>query len=284
MLKPKKVRLTDRLINEGWFKSEKEALPWIMAGRVLVDTRRMISGAEMVSTGGVIRVKEYYKTKYVNKGGLKLQWALENFDINVAGAVALDCGASTGGFTDCLLTRGAGMVYAVDAGFNMLAGKLLADGRVVNMERTNISDGSLLSLTPKPELVTLDLSYLSLKTGVAAAAGILRGKGEIVALIKPIVEVRSPEIKRSGDVNRRGILTDVLTELCGFFEQDGYCVAGLTHSPVRGNNGALEYFIHLKIGDATPGASNGLYRPPIERVIDESLKLAKFDKNNVREV
>ena len=258
-----KTYLIDRLLDENWFESEKEALPFIMAGRVSVDDMQVLSGREKVPAGGAIRVKEYYKRKYVNKGGLKLEHALREFGVDVSGKVALDCGASAGGFTDCLLRRGAKLVYAVDAGHGQLAGKLLIDERVVNMERTNISDAALTALSPKPELITLDLSYLSLKIGAIACRNIMAPGGAIIALIKPIYEVDSAEIRRSGDVNRREVLAGVLADLCGYFPQNGFAVAGLTYSPVRGNRGAIEYFIHLKAGaphasepHATPAAAS----------------------------
>ena len=127
--------LIDRLTGEGWFENADEALPFIMAGKVLVDSRQILSGKAKVPADGVIRVKEYYKRKYVNKGGLKLQWALSQFAIDVSGKTALDCGASIGGFTDCLLQHGANLVYAVDAGHGELAGKLLINEKAVKKYR-----------------------------------------------------------------------------------------------------------------------------------------------------
>lgn len=275
----KKVFLIDRLIAENWFDSEKEALPFIMAGRVLADDRQVLSGKEKISAGSVIRVKEYYKKKYVSKGGLKLEKALAYFCADAGGIVALDCGAAAGGFTDCLLRHGARLVYAVDAGHGELAAKLVNDARVVCMERTNISDGILSGLDPAPELITLDLSYLSLKTGVSECKKIMQS-GKIIALIKPIVEVGSSEIKRSGDINRREIIEGVLADLCGFFISSGFDILGLTHSPVRGNRDAAEYFVYLQFGEAAAQNINLTYTDYFEKIIGESFALAKFDKNN----
>ena len=281
MLKIKKVFLIDKLLSENWFESEKEALPWIMSGRVLVDTKQILSGKEKVPEDGVIRVKEYYKKKYVGKGGLKLQKALSDFGIEVRDKIALDCGASTGGFTDCLLQHGARLVYAVDAGHGELAGKLLIDERVVNMERTNISDDSLKILNPKPELITLDLSYLSLKTAVVESKSILKKEGVIVALVKPIVEADSSEIKRSGNINQHEIILNVLNDLCGFFILNDFKLIGLTHSPIRGNNDAIEYFVCLRCGGDASDNINESYQNLIGDVVDKSFALEKFDKNNV---
>jgi 23S rRNA (cytidine1920-2'-O)/16S rRNA (cytidine1409-2'-O)-methyltransferase len=276
----KKCALIEKLVSEGWFENEKEALPWIMTGKVLVNDKPVLSGKAKIPADGAIRVKEHYKRKYVNKGGLKLQGALACFNIDVSGKIALDCGASTGGFTDCLLQHGAGLVYAVDAGHNELAGKLLINENVVNMERTNISDAVLTTLRPKPDIITLDLSYLSLKTAVPACKGILGEGGDIIALVKPIVEVASPEIKRSGDINRRGVIAETLTGLCQFLAQNDFAILGMTHSPIRGNKNALEYFVHLRRGGEADNTISETYHDYINGVVDASFSLGKFDKNN----
>ncbi len=284
MAKAKKTLLIDRLIDEDWFGSSKEAQPWLMAGKVLVDTRQITSGKVMVARDAEIRVKEYYKRKYAGKGGLKLEGALAAFAVDVRGSIALDCGASTGGFTDCLIQHGAKRVYAVDVGHGELAGKLLINENVINMERTNISDESLCRLDPAPELITLDLSYLSLKKALQPCKRILAGKGEIIALIKPIVEVDSAEIKRSGDINRHEVIRDILSGLCGFFARDGFDIAGLTHSPIKGNSGAIEYFAHLCVGGEKKENINSSYPMLLDEIIEKSFALEKFDKNNVQRI
>lgn len=286
MAKIKKSCLIDRLLNEGWFDSEREAYPWIMSGKVLVNTRQVLSGKEKVPDDGVIRIKEYYKKKYVNKGGLKLQKALSDFYIDVNDKITLDCGASTGGFTDCLLQHGAKLVYAVDAGHGELAGKLLNNENVINMERTNISDDSLKKLIPKPELITLDLSYISLKKVVIECKDILKNDGIIIALIKPIVEVESSEIRRSGNINQREIISGILADLCDYFIKSCFDIIGLTYSPIRGNNDAIEYFVCLRPRDETNSAENinGTYQSCFEDIINKSFALEKFDKNNVYQI
>ena len=283
----RKDKLIDRLLAEGWFATAGEALPWIIAGKVLVGDQRAYSAAEIAPANAEIRIKEYYKTKYVNKGGLKLEKALAEFNascgVDVCGKVALDCGASTGGFTDCLLRHGAGRVYAVDAGHGELAGKLLINDKVVNMERTNISDARLKSLALKPEIVTLDLSYLSLRLAVPICRDILAPGGTIIALIKPIVEVESSKIKRSGDVNRREVIAEVLRNLCGVFIAEGFDIAGLTYSPVRGNNGALEYFACLRPRTAVAEiAANESLKSKINEIIEQSFLLNKFSKTRIQ--
>ena len=138
MSKIEKRFLIDRLINENWFETEREALPWIISGKVLVNDQKILSGKEKVDTNGIIRIKEYYKKRYVNKGGLKLESALSDFSLDISDKIALDCGASVGGFTDCLLQHGVKLVYAVDASSGQLAGKLLNESAYVKIERATL--------------------------------------------------------------------------------------------------------------------------------------------------
>jgi len=272
----KKISLLVRLLDEGWFATAQEAQPWLLAGKVLVNTRQVFNANEKVPTDAPIRVKEYYKRRFVNKGGLKLHKALTFFQVTTQGKVALDCGASTGGFSDCLLQHGVTRVYAVDAGHGELSAKLRNDGRVVNLERTNISDVMLTTLAPRPSLITLDLSYLSLKVALPACKQILAPSGEIIALIKPIVEVESAAVRQTGDINQRAVLTQVLHDMYDYFEAIGFIVHGLTYSPIRGNRDALEYFAHL-----SPDSSQiKKPRPDIGTLVDDSFTLEKFDKNN----
>lgn len=169
MAKPKKIPLWELLVDRGYFEDQDHAKRWIMAGKVIVNSQRANSAAEKVREDAHILVKGI-ELKYVGKGGLKLEGALNNFDLDVKGKFALDAGASTGGFTDCLLQHGASKVYAIDVGFGQLAGKLRLDQRVVNMERVNISDVRPEQLVPRPEVATIDLSYLSLKKGIPIVA------------------------------------------------------------------------------------------------------------------
>ena len=270
--------LLDRLLGEGWFESEREALPWVMERKVLVGDRPVYSLKEKVSSEAEIRIREYYKKYYAGKGGLKLDHALSVFPVDVRGKVALDCGASTGGFTGCLIQRGAARVYAVDAGFGQLAGRLAQDSRVVNMERTNLSDPVLLELEPKPELITLDLSYLSLRRAAPICWEILRGSGVLVALVKPIYEIEDAEVRRSGEMYEPALLTETLHALCAFFVGDGWEILGFTHSPVRGNGGALEYFVCLSCGGGAENGIGGHYAEAVGRAVERSFALEKFKK------
>jgi len=276
-MKTKNRYLIDKLIEDNWFEDEKEAASWLLARRILVDGHPAHSLKEKVKPDCIIRVKEYYKRRYVNKGGLKLEHALDCFGIDVAGKIALDCGASTGGFTDCLITRGAAKVYAVDIGHGQLAGKLLTDTRVVNMEKTNLSAPALTTLNPPPDIITLDLSYLSLTKALPLCGEIFAGReGDVVALIKPLFEIDCPDVKRTGVIEDKDTYRTVLQSLCGGFAGQGITVAGLTHSPVTGNSGTYEYFAHLKLNC---DAADIDIAKEIETAVGNSFALEKFDKN-----
>lgn len=278
--KKKKCTAAEKLIADGWFADVSEMRPWIMARQVLINDTPVSSPSEKIDCDAVVRIKEYYKRKYVNKGGLKLEHALKSFGVDPKGRVALDCGASTGGFTDCLIGLGASKVYAVDAGFGQLAEKLLHEPRVVNMEKTNLGDAVLKALSPKPSLVTLDLSYLSLRTAFGFLPDILAPGGEVVALVKPIFEVDSAEIRRSGDINDAGLHRDLLASLCESLAA-GWQILSLTYSPVRGNSGVIEYFLHAKASAA--GGQNGVSLSCIAEAVITGFSLKKFDKSTAGE-
>ena len=252
-----------------------------MLGRVLVNDRLIYGIHDLAPENGAVRIKEYYKRKYVSKGGLKLEKAIADFQLNIKDKVVLDCGASTGGFTDCLLFHGAKKVYAVDAGHNQLAGKLLIDDRVINYENTNLSDEKLKSLKPLPELITLDLSYLSLKKAVGICLDILMPGGIIVCLVKPIYEVNSSEIRRTGQINDMSLIREVLSDLYLHFTKEGWNIIGLTNSPVRGYKDTLEFFIGLTKCRQAVSLDKEQYFASIDEVLYTAEKLSKFNRNNI---
>lgn len=276
--KAKMCTIGERLVEEGFFSDAKEANSWIMMKKVLVNDTPVWSLHEKVPANGMIRIKEYYKKQYVNKGGFKLQAAIKKFKINIADKVVLDCGASTGGFTDCWLQHGARLVYAVDVGYGQLAGKLAIDDRVVNMEKTNLSDEKLVELSPKPDMISLDLSYLSLKNALPICMKILKDHGTMICLIKPIYEVESSEIRRSGDINQRSVLRNILKDICEFYVTNGLNILGLTNSPVRGNNGTLEYLIAVYWNEQNYSDINMSYEDQIEEALEASFKLEEYKK------
>lgn len=270
MASKKKVLLIDRLLNEGWFQDAKQAEAWIMERKVLVKNDLAYSGKILVSPTDPIRVKDYEKSRYASRGGYKLDGALKAFHINVEGKVVLDCGASTRGFSDCLLQNGAARVYAVDVGYGQIAGKVSTNPRVVNMERTNLSDERLLALDPRPEMITLDLSYLSLKKALPICRNILHEDGKVVALVKPLFEVESSDIRRTGEINDRETLKSLLFHLCEYFDQRDFGILGVTYSPIRGNNGTIEYFLYIDCGKKGCESLKNGYQEEIEKIVEAS--------------
>jgi len=271
-----KCTLLEKLLADGWFDDEKEALPWVLQRHILVDNRPAHSLKQIIPGGSAVSVKQYYLRKYANKGGLKLEKALADFGVDVRGKTALDCGASTGGFTDCLLQNGAEVVYAVDRGYGQLAAKLLNNPKLVNMEKTELSDGRLERLAPKPEIVTLDINDVSLRQSVLCAAKILRGGGVIIALAKPVYEVAPAG--RGGEMDA-GQIKDILGDLCGYFAENDLRVLGLTHSPIRGNGGTLEYFFCLDLG-LRLGKGQGFDAAAVDigGCVEQSFLLGRFNE------
>lgn len=235
----KKKRLDELLVERDFFEDTRAAQGPIMAGKVIVSGQREDKPGTLVPWDAEVRVKGQ-DMPFVGRGGLKLEHALNEFGVDVTGAVALDAGASTGGFTDCLLQRGAARVYAVDVGFGQLAGKLRADPRVLNLERTNISDIEPGDLVPAPEIVVMDLSYLSLVKAVPIVARLIGGRGDIIALVKPLFEDARPSAADDPGVHR-----EVLARLVSQFDRKGFGVLGLTRSPVLGSSGTVEFLIWL---------------------------------------
>jgi len=276
--KKKKCTVLEKLLDEGFFENEKEAETWVMMKNVLINNQPVWSIHEKVAVDSEVSIRGYYKRQYVNKGGFKLNAALERFAIDCKDKVALDCGASTGGFTDCWVQKGVKLVYAVDVGFGQLAGKLANDPHVVNMEKTNLSDEKLTVLDPKPEMISLDLSYLSLKKALPICREILKEKGIMVCLIKPIYEVESSEIRRNGNINQKEVLQEILRDICAFYLENGVDIIGLTHSPVTGNSGTLEYLIGVCWNCTDYENINLSYGDEIDNAIEESFKLHRFKK------
>lgn len=242
----KKIPVWKLLVEQNIFPNKKTALGWIMAGKVLANNHRVNKIGQLVPRDSKILVKRLYQ-KYVSRGGLKLENALVDFNMDITDKVALDVGASTGGFTDCLLQHGVAKVYAIDIGFGQLAGKLRIDDRVVNMENTNISDVSPEDLQPKPSLATIDFSYLSLKKGIPIVSSLLDKNGEMVCLVKPLFEVDNPEIRRTGKIDDSNIYRVVLKDLIEYVNNIELKVLDVTYSHVTGNKGTREFFLRISL-------------------------------------
>ena len=232
--------------------TKEEAERLILAGKVRVGDEVVRQVGAQVDPGAPVHVAR--APRFASRGGDKLAFALAALHIEVGGLVALDAGASAGGFTDCLLQHGARLVYAVDAGFGQLVGRLRADRRVINYERTNLGDPQLAQLHPRPSLVTLDLSYLSLRIAVPIAARLVGERGEIVALIKPLFETRDRLAQRTGELTEAQSAA-AAEQLAADLRGSGFPVGGPIRSPIGGRRGTIEFFAVVGIGTPLEGAS-----------------------------
>ena len=214
-----------------------------MAGQVLVDGRAVDKSSTPVAAGAAIRVQG--RRRYAGRGGLKLEAALAALQVPVMGRVALDCGASTGGFTDCLLQHGADLVYAVEAGYGQLVGRLRLDRRVRNLERTNLGERTLAGLQPPPSLITLDLSYLSLTAALPQAAPLLGQEGDVLALFKPLFEVADVAARRSGVVDDPALVVAALRRVLDAGRAAGLQPRGAVKLALRPRHGIHEYMLHF---------------------------------------
>lgn len=241
-----RVTIQRCMVQQGIVSAEQEAAVLIMSGRVYVKGQRVRPG-QMVPEDADIQVKGLHE-RYVSKGGYKLEGALRTFGVDVDGMVCIDAGASTGGFTDCLVKHGAQLVYAVDVGFGQLMGSLRQDPRVVNLERTNIGDARLLSLSPRPHLGTVDLSYLSLTSAIPQFAAILGRQGMLLCLVKPLFETDDHVARRAGVLAEDAYAPLLRGLISRINAMDGCTVQAVCHSPVTGNQGTVEFFLQVLLG------------------------------------
>lgn len=238
-------RLDQRLFELGLAESRERAKATVMSGLVYVNGQRSDKPGTPVADDAKIEVRGN-ACPYVSRGGFKLAKALEVFPIDPAGKVCVDCGASTGGFTDVLLKNGAAKVYAVDVGYGQLAWQLRQDERVVVMERTNARTLTPDMFAESADIGVMDLSFISIRLVLPALYGVLKPEGEAVCLIKPQFEAGKADVGKKGVVRDRAVHERVLTEMCEFFPTAGYALMGLDYSPIRGPEGNIEYLAYLK--------------------------------------
>ncbi len=262
----KKVQVMDRLLKEGFFATREEALPYLMSGAVYCGGQPVRTGGQKVSIEDPLTVRGLNE-QYVGKGGYKLEGALKDFAISVENRVCIDAGACTGGFTDCLVQHGAALVYAVEVGFGQLTGSLSQNPAVVNMEKTNLGDEKLLSLTPKPTLGTADLSYLSLEKAVPLYRAIMKGDGELLCLVKPLFETDNAEARRTGELKDEEYAPVLRRLIATLSAQPGTAIRGVTHSPITGNNGTREFFLHVVFGAGETGDLSAAVDAAVTRAI-----------------
>lgn len=243
----KKVRLDQLVFEKGLTESRERAKTAVMAGLVLVNGQRMDKPGMSVNEGAEITLKGE-ALPYVSRGGFKLEKALRAFSFDPAGLVCLDCGASTGGFTDVLLQNGAKKVFAVDVGYGQLAWKLRCDARVVNLERTNIRYLTPDLLDETPQLAVMDLSFISVRLVLPVVHRLIAEEGFVICLIKPQFEAGRDKVGKKGVVRERETHIEVLRDFLDFVPTAGYTALDLSYSPIRGPEGNLEYLVLLKKG------------------------------------
>ena len=261
-----KQRLDQRVLEMADLPDLKAAQGLIMAGKVVVDGAVVTAVGTLVPVSAHIHLRER-PLRFASRGGYKLERALREFDVEVTGRVCLDAGASTGGFTDCLLKAGAARVYAVDVGYGQLRGRLAIDPRVVNRERTNISDVARADLEPPIELLCADLSYLSLRKSVPILTQLFTCEPHMILLVKPLYEGLAQE-----DITNRAALAAVLQLLVTDLQALGQLPSDSCVSPIFGGRGAIEFFFRFggRTAPCSPAqlVSNALQdlteHPPIE--------------------
>lgn len=242
--KEKKVRIDQLLVQQGLIESRQKAQALLMAGEIEVNGRIVLKPATMVAEDAQILVKE--KLRYVSRGGLKLEKALDEFHIDVKDKVCLDVGASTGGFTDCLLQRGAKKVIALDVGYGQIDIKLRNDPRVVVLEKTNIKYFEKESLQNIPELVVVDVSFISLEKVLPKVLELMGEAGEVVVLIKPQFEAGPQAVSKGGVVKDTAVHREVVEKIKLFTEGLGLKVRGVVESPIKGPAGNVEFLMHMR--------------------------------------
>ncbi|MCH5315527.1 MAG: TlyA family RNA methyltransferase [Eubacterium sp.] len=250
MPKVNKTRLDVALCEKGLAPSREKAKAIIMAGIVFVNNQKSDKAGREVKDDDVIEVRGS-TLKYVSRGGLKLEKAMKCFPITLNNKICMDVGASTGGFTDCMLMNGASKVYAIDVGYGQLAWKLRTDERVVNLERTNFRYVSSEQVTEPIDFASVDVSFISLKHILPNLYNLLSDDGQAVCLIKPQFEAGKEKVGKKGVVRELSTHIEVCENVINLAIENGFSVMGLEFSPVKGPEGNIEYLVYL-IKSTTP--------------------------------
>ena len=261
-----KKRLDILVTERGLAESREKAKALIMAGDVYVDQQKADKPGDLYPEEAPIEVRGK-GLKYVSRGGLKLEKAMAEFPISLSGLVCMDVGASTGGFTDCMLQNGAKKVYAVDVGYGQLAWSLRTDPRVVNLERTNARYLSQEQVPEPIDFFSVDVSFISLSLILPAVRPLLSENARAVCLIKPQFEAGREKVGKKGVVRDPAVHQEVIEKILSFALENGYSVLGLTFSPVKGPEGNIEYLAYLQRSDAPTQAETV---PQARQVVEAS--------------
>ena len=240
-----KERLDVILVNNGLASSRDNAKRTIMAGLVTVDGIVETKSGQKFDVDSEFKVKDKL-LKYVSRGGLKLEKAIQSFNIKLNGCYAVDMGASTGGFTDCMLMNGALKVYALDVGYGQLDYKLRVDPRVINMEKTNIRYLDTTLIEEPIDFISIDVSFISLRHMFPVASEILKDTGAVMCLIKPQFEAGREQVGKKGIVRDSKVHVEVIESVICYASDNGLFPHGLDYSPVKGTKGNIEYLLYLK--------------------------------------
>lgn len=241
-----KIRLDVYMVENGMTESREKARALIMAGQVYIDNQKCDKAGLMVNPDMVKPEIRGDVLKYVSRGGLKLEKAMKEFGISLDGKVTMDIGASTGGFSDCMLQNGAVKVFAVDVGYGQLAWKLRQDERVVSMERTNIRYVTPEQIGELIDFASIDVSFISLKLVLPVAYKLLSPDGEIAALIKPQFEAGREQVGKKGVVKDINVHFEVCKNTLRYATESGFYPSALSFSPIKGPEGNIEYLMHIK--------------------------------------
>ena len=243
-----KVRLDVALVEGGFAESREKAKRLIMAGIVYVNNQKSDKAGNTVKPDDVIEVRGQ-ALKYVSRGGLKLEKAMKVFPIDLSGFICADIGASTGGFTDCMLQNGASKVYAIDVGYGQLDWKLRTDERVVNLERTNFRYVTREQIPEELDFASVDVSFISLSLILPVMRTLLKNGGSAVCLIKPQFEAGKENVGKKGVVREKSVHIAVIEKIIGLLEENKFSLLGLDFSPVKGPEGNIEYLCYIRKED-----------------------------------
>ena len=261
-----KKRLDILVTERGLAESREKAKTLIMAGQVYVDGQKADKPGDTFSEDAAVEVRGK-GLPYVSRGGLKLEKAMREFGLQLQGRTCMDIGASTGGFTDCMLQNGAQRVYSVDVGYGQLAWSLRTDPRVVNLERTNARHLTREQVPEEIGFFSVDVSFISLTLILPAVRPLLAEHGQAVCLIKPQFEAGREKVGKKGVVRDKAVHEEVIEKIRSFALENGFSVLGLTFSPVKGPEGNIEYLIYLERSEAP---SQGEQVPSAQQVVEES--------------
>ena len=273
--KVEKERLDVLLVQQGLANSRELAKAYIMAGNVYVDGQKEDKAGTKVAVTAKLEVKGN-QMKYVSRGGYKLEKAMDVFGIRLNGKICLDIGASTGGFTDCMLQNGASKVYAIDVGYGQFAWKLRNDERVVSLEKTNVRYVTHEQVPDEGDFASIDVSFISLTKVLPAVLGVLGEKGQLVCLIKPQFEAGREKVGKKGVVRDSSVHREVIEMIVEYVRTQSLGILGLDFSPIKGPEGNIEYLIYLD--KSRSGMHEDEVQARVDTVVAQSHKILSGEK------